>query len=69
LDRWRRPFGRSAHFAIVSNSDHYLYTKAARTIYVNGNATPDADPATFRVLNAAFERSADAERAYYRHPS
>jgi hypothetical protein len=25
-----------------------------------------ADPATFRVLNAAFECSADAARAYYR---
>ena len=55
-----------AHFAIVSNSDHYLYTKDSRTIHVTGNPIPDADPATFRVLNAAFECSADAERAYYR---
>jgi hypothetical protein len=31
-----------------------------------GTAIDGADPATFRVLNAAFECSADAERAYYR---
>jgi hypothetical protein len=31
-----------------------------------GKAIDGADPATFRVLNAAFECSADAARAYYR---
>ena len=55
-----------AHFAIVSNNDHYLFTKDSRTVHVNGKLIADADPATFRVLNAAFECSADAARAYYR---
>ena len=55
-----------AHFAIVSNNDHYLFTKDSRTVHVNGKPIADADPATFRVLNAAFECSADAARAYYR---
>ena len=31
-----------------------------------GKPINGADPTTFRVLNAAFECSADAERAYYR---
>jgi hypothetical protein len=31
-----------------------------------GKVIDGADPATFRVLNAAFECSADATRAYYR---
>jgi hypothetical protein len=51
-----------AHFAIVSNNDHYLFTKDSRTVHVNGKPIADADPATFRVLNAAFECSADAAR-------
>ena len=52
--------------SIVSNSDHYLFTKDSQTVHANGNPIPGADPATFRVLNAPFECSADAERAYYR---
>jgi hypothetical protein len=56
-----------AHFAIVSNNDHYLFTKDGRAVQVNGKPIADADPATFRVLNAAFECSADAGRAYYRN--
>ena len=55
-----------AHFVIVSNNDHFLFTKDSRTVHVNGKPIADADPTTFRVLNAAFECSADAERAYYR---
>jgi DKNYY family len=55
-----------AHFAIVSNQDHYLFTKDSRAVRVNGNPIAGADPATFRVLNADFECSADQLRAYYR---
>ena len=43
-----------AHFAIVSNSDHYLFTKDSRTVHVNGNPIADADPATFHVLQGAY---------------
>ena len=32
------------HFAIVSTADHYLYTKDARAVHVNGNPIPGADP-------------------------
>jgi hypothetical protein len=42
------------HFAIVSNDDHYLFTKDSRAVHVNGNAIADADPATFRVLRGAY---------------
>jgi hypothetical protein len=58
-----------AHFAIVSNNDHYLFTKDSRTVHVNGKPIADADPATFRVLNAAFECSADAARRTIGNPS
>lgn len=79
-----------AHFAIISSADHYLFTKDATTVHLNGNPIAGADPATFealqdpyardgvrvhyfadppsfRVLNADFECSADARRAYYRN--
>jgi DKNYY family len=36
-----------AQFAIVSNNDHYLYTKDSRTVHVNGNPIADADPRSF----------------------
>jgi DKNYY family protein len=52
-----------AHFAIVSNNDHYLYTKDSRTVQVNGNAIPGADPATFHVLNGAYAQ--DGRRIFY----
>jgi hypothetical protein len=42
------------------------YAADARRAYWMGKPIDGADPATFRVLNAAFECSADAERAYYR---
>jgi DKNYY family len=42
------------------------YASDARRVYWMGKVIDGADPATFRVLNAAFECSADAERAYYR---
>jgi hypothetical protein len=51
------------HFAIVSNSDHYLFTKDSRTVQVNGSAIPDADPATFHVLRGAYAQ--DARRIFY----
>jgi hypothetical protein len=60
-----------AHFAIVSNNDHYLYTKDSHSIHVNGNPIPDADPATFQVLQGAYAQDGRSSvqrtpRAYYR---
>src|SRR5882757_8232780 len=52
-----------AHFAIVSNNDHYLFTKDSRTIHVNGNPITDADATTFRVLQGAYAQ--DARRIFY----
>src|SRR5258705_3500196 len=51
------------HFAIVSNNDHYLYTKDSRTVHVHGNPIPDADPSTFRVLHGAYAQ--DARQIFY----
>jgi len=42
------------------------YASDLHRVYWTGTPIDGADPATFRVLNAAFECSADAERAYYR---
>ena len=52
-----------AHFAIVSNNDHYLFTKDSRTVHVNGKPIADADPSTFRVLQGAYAQ--DARHVYY----
>jgi hypothetical protein len=52
-----------AHFAIISNVDHYLFTKDAETVHVNGNPIDQADPATFRVLGGAY--ATDGQRAFY----
>lgn len=52
-----------AHFAIVSNSDHYLYTKDSSTVHVNGNPISDADSGTFHVLHGAYAQ--DARRIFY----
>lgn len=38
----------------------------ARSAYWMGKAIPDADPATFRVLNTDFECTTDQRHAYYR---
>jgi hypothetical protein len=51
------------HFMIISSNDHYLFAKDARAVYVNGNAVPGADPATFRVLRGAYSR--DDGRVFY----
>ena len=52
-----------AHFAIVANNDHYLFTKDTRTVHVNGKPIADADPATFRVLQGAYAQ--DARHVFY----
>lgn len=52
-----------AHFAVVSNNDHYLFTKDSHTVQVNGNPITDADPATFRVLQGAYAQ--DAGHVFY----
>jgi len=52
------------HFAIVSNTDHYLlFTKDSRTVRVNGKQIPGADPQTFRVLQGAYAR--DDRHVFY----
>jgi DKNYY family protein len=51
------------HFAIVSTADHYLYTKDGRTVHVNGNPIPGADPSTFQVLQGAYAR--DGQHVFY----
>jgi hypothetical protein len=51
------------HFAIVSTNDHYLYTKDAQSVHVNGNPIADADPLTFRVLQGAYAQ--DAHHVFY----
>ncbi|MGE5698096.1 MAG: DKNYY domain-containing protein [Candidatus Sericytochromatia bacterium] len=45
---------------------HGPYASDARNVYWMGKPIPDADPVTFRVLNADFECSADHTHAYYR---
>jgi hypothetical protein len=52
-----------AHFAIVSNNDHYLFTKDGRTVHVNGKPIADADPTTFHVLQGAYAQ--DGRRFFY----
>jgi hypothetical protein len=52
-----------AHFAIISTADNYIYTKDGQTVHVNGNPIPDADPATFQVLQGAYAR--DVQRVFY----
>jgi hypothetical protein len=52
-----------AHFVIISNVEHYLFTKDAETVQVNGNPIDKADPATFRVLGGAY--ATDGQRAFY----
>lgn len=51
------------HFAIVSNKDHYLFTKDGSAVHVNGNPIADADPATFHVLSGAYAQ--DAGHVFY----
>jgi hypothetical protein len=43
-----------AHFVIISNVDHYLFTKDGATVHVNGTPIGEADPVTFRVLDGAY---------------
>jgi len=52
-----------AHFAIISNVDHDLFTKDADTVHVNGNPIGQADPASFRVLGGAY--ATDGQRVFY----
>jgi hypothetical protein len=52
-----------SHFTIVSNLDHYLFTKDGETVHVNGNPVAEADPATFRVLGGAY--ATDGRRDFY----
>src|SRR5215204_4541307 len=52
-----------AHFAVVANNDHYLFTKDSRAVHVNGRLIVNADPATFHVLQGAYAQ--DARRIFY----
>jgi hypothetical protein len=51
------------HFAIISNADHYLFTKDTGTVHVNGKPIHGADPATFRVLEGPY--ASDNARVYW----
>jgi hypothetical protein len=51
------------HFAIISNKDHYLFTKDSRTVHANGNPIDGAEPATFRVLQGAYAQ--DDRHVFY----
>lgn len=50
-------------FEVVSDVDHYVFTKDAEAVHVNGAAIVGAEPATFRVLDGAYSR--DARGAFY----
>jgi DKNYY family len=52
-----------AHFAVVANNDHYIFTKDSRAVQVNGKSIADADPVTFHVLQGAYAQ--DARRMFY----
>ena len=52
-----------AHFAIISNTDHYVFTKDGRTVHVNGNPVAGADPSSFRVLQGAYAQ--DGQHVFY----
>ncbi len=52
-----------AHFAIISNIEHYLFAEDSRTVRVNGTPVVDADPSTFQVLGGAYAR--DENRGFY----
>jgi hypothetical protein len=51
------------HFEIVSDADHYLFTKDSSAVTVNGNPIKGADPATFAVTGGGYAH--DAEASYY----
>jgi hypothetical protein len=52
-----------ANFVIISNNDHYLFTKDSRTVWINGDPIVGADPVTFRVMQGAYSR--DDEHIFY----
>jgi hypothetical protein len=52
-----------ASFAIISDEEHYLFTKDTGTVHVNGNPIVGADPASFDVLQDAY--ATDDQRVYY----
>jgi hypothetical protein len=56
-------FADPAHFAIISNTDHYLFTKHSHTVHVNSDPITDADPASFRVLQGAYAQ--DGQHVFY----
>ncbi|MCV7321044.1 DKNYY domain-containing protein [Mycolicibacterium confluentis] len=43
-------------FAIVSDGDHYLFTKGSADVHVNGVKIADANPSSFRLLSGAYSR-------------
>jgi hypothetical protein len=52
-----------AHFAIISSTDHYLFTKDSRIVHVNGNPVAGADPASFHVRQGAYAQ--DGQHVFY----
>jgi hypothetical protein len=55
--------GDPTNFAIISDRDHYLFTKDSGAVYVNGNVIAGASPATFELLQGAYSR--DENGAFY----
>lgn len=51
------------HFAVISNANHYLFTRDSDSVHVNGNRVLGADPRTFRVIGGAY--AADGRAAYW----
>lgn len=52
-----------ANFREISAQDGYSFCADLTHVYVNGNAIPGADPATFRILLGGYTR--DAEQSFY----
>jgi hypothetical protein len=52
-----------ANFREIAAQDGYSFCADLRQVYVNGNAIPGADPATFRILRGGYTR--DAGQSYY----
>lgn len=50
-------------FTVLSDAEHYLFTKDSDAVHVNGTSIPDADPATLEVVGGAY--ASDARRVYY----
>lgn len=51
------------HFTVIFDDDHYLFTKDANVVEVNGTVIAGAEPSTFRVLQGGYAR--DGRSIFY----